>query len=250
MNRKKMTTPSAASTAKYLYMEFGELFRHSAIITKVGMGEFKKRPTHWIQLNQTIFHPQGGGQPADQGTINLINVVHVFKERSEKIDDFEVIHFLDVDASSPAPFKEGDQVELIVDERVRRLHARLHSGGHLLSDVVNQIFPNLTGFMGNHSLSDTYVKFKMSQDENYDVKELTGRAQIVCQEMIQQKLPVSIIRTQEGARAVQISDNIPVPCGGTHITNLEQLGQLEVRGASVNKKDKTVTVKYGIIPNQ
>ena len=36
-------------------------------------------------------------------------------------------------------FKEGDEVSLKVDEVKRRLHARLHSGGHLLDIAMQRI---------------------------------------------------------------------------------------------------------------
>lgn len=242
------TTTSSGPLVKLLYMEFGKLFHHTAVVTRIGVGEFKKRKVHWIQLNETIFHPQGGGQPADQGTISKIHVIHVYKERSERIDQFEVSHFLDADADSPPPFQVGDKVELNVDEKARGLHARLHSGGHLLSDVVHRLIPNLAGFTGNHSPTDTYVKFKMGEDASYDTKEIVGRAQKECQILIDQKIPVTVTRSKDDLRAIQIGDNEPVPCGGTHVTNLEELVKLEVKGASVNKKEQTVTIKYTLSP--
>jgi Ser-tRNA(Ala) deacylase AlaX len=62
-----------------LYMEQSSLLRHRAIVTKVGTSEINKKKHQWIQLNETIFHPKGGGQPCDEGTINDIKVAYVHK---------------------------------------------------------------------------------------------------------------------------------------------------------------------------
>lgn len=72
-----------------------------------------------IELDRTLFHPQGGGQPADRGWIagQLVETVVVRGER--------VLHIL----SQPLPLGE---VEMKIDASARQLHARLHSAGHLL----------------------------------------------------------------------------------------------------------------------
>ncbi len=236
-----------SGAVRTLYMDNGNLFRHVANVTEAGVGEFKKRLVHWVRLNETIFHPQGGGQPADQGTIGKINVIHVNKDRSEKIDEFGITHYLDLDGDKPAPFQAGDEVELEVNPQVRHLHARLHSGGHLLSDVVNKVTNGaLTGFMGNHSPNDTYVKFKMVEGAEVDLEELKKQAQEISKGMIEAQIPVAVTKDSNGMRAIQIGEFAPVACGGTHIDNLAKLIQLEVKAASVNKKDKTATVKYSV----
>lgn len=239
---------SSNALVRPLYMQQGNLFKHTALITKIGVGELKKKPAYWVQLNETIFHPQGGGQPSDQGTIFGIKVLHVNKERTDRIEQFEISHYLDWEVGKELPFKEGHAVELLVDEKVRKLHSRLHTGGHLLSDAVGALIPNLVGFQGNHSPTDSYVKFKMKNAEEYDkqaLAEVQAKAQNECSKWIQSKLLVAVT-TKDDMRAIQIGDCTPVPCGGTHIDNLAELGSLEVTGASYNKKESMVTIKYKI----
>lgn len=72
-----------------------------------------------IELNQTLFHPQGGGQPADRGWIGGIAVEGVVARGDS------VLHIV----AQPLPHGE---VEIRVDEAAGRLHSRLHSAGHLI----------------------------------------------------------------------------------------------------------------------
>ena len=87
------------------------LFEHelagASRVTAVGEDERR----HWVRLDRTWFHAQGGGQKADQGTISGAEVVHV-----AHAEDGEVNHYL----SGPPPFATGDEVHLEVDAEVDR----------------------------------------------------------------------------------------------------------------------------------
>ena len=78
-----------------------------------------------IILDKTAFYPEGGGQPADHGTLGGVNVLDV-KEQAE-----QVVHICD------APLAEGASVEGIIDWE-RRLHLmQQHSGEHILSGFLH-----------------------------------------------------------------------------------------------------------------
>ncbi len=71
-----------------------------------------------VALDRTLFHPQGGGQPADAGWIDEIPVETVIAR------DDDVLHIV------ATPIEPG-VVKLRVDASQRQLHARLHSAGIL-----------------------------------------------------------------------------------------------------------------------
>jgi Ser-tRNA(Ala) deacylase AlaX len=84
-------------------------------------------PTH---LPQQVFHPQGGGQPADTGTISGDGWGFAVEHVTVQKEDNSVEHhgrFVGGGANSSGLV--GTAVKLSVDDVSRRLHARLHSAG-------------------------------------------------------------------------------------------------------------------------
>lgn len=238
MSHKKQVNP--------LYMKQGELIEYKSIITKVGVSEVNKKRYQWIQLNETIFHPKGGGQPSDEGTINGIQVVYVHKEIFDKsrLDQFEILHCFD--ENQPLNFKEGDEVVLKVDFLKRKLHSRLHTAGHLVAEAVRKNFPELEGYQGNHYPNDSYVKFRMLDPAQiYEKEEIKNKTSVEIQSWVKNDLPISDHMLETGIRSIKITQDWAA-CGGTHLTSLREIGSIEISDVSINKKDQSVTVKYRI----
>lgn len=214
--------------------------KHQAFVTKVGKGEVNKKNCQWIQLNETIFHPKGGGQPSDEGTINGIKVTMVHKQLIDKnrLDQFEIYHCFDGDV----PFKVGDEVELKVEEAVRSSNSKLHTAGHLIAEAVHQQFPHLVPFQGNHYPDLSYVKFKMNGIADKEQIKLQAEQQI--NDWLRSDLPV-LNQFQEGMRQVKITSDWS-SCGGTHVNSLKVIGCITIQEVSINQKEGTVTVKYAI----
>ena len=59
-------------TTHKLYMHNPQQYHHTTTITAITGGD---KPV--VRLAETIFHPQGGGQKADRGTIGDMIVTHV-----------------------------------------------------------------------------------------------------------------------------------------------------------------------------
>jgi alanyl-tRNA synthetase len=234
------------SQVNALYMEQSNLLNHRAKVTKVGAGEINKKKYQWIELNETIFHPKGGGQPCDEGMINGIKVAYVHKLSLDKnrVDLFEILHCFE--ENQVLPFKVGDEIELIVDEFSRKLYSQMHTAGHLLAEVVKMVFPELEAHHGNHDPKDGYVKFKMLKEINYEKEEIKQRVQPELDEWIQKDLPVIVTRVPSGMRAIQFC-NYVMTCGGTHVNHLKEIGRVSVTDVSINKKEKIITVKYSLL---
>jgi len=228
-----------------LYMEDSRS-KLTSVITKVGLSEINMKCYKWLQLDKTIFHPKGGGQLADEGTIGGIKVAYVHKEFFDKkhLDKFEIYHCFEAD--QPFNFVVGDEVELLVDASTRLLHSRLHTAGHVLAEAVNKCFPELEGHQGNHYLNNSYVKFKIRAPMPVESKEhIKQKTEAVFNSWIDQNLEVADLLEPSGIRIVKVFENWS-PCGGTHVKNLKEIGRMKISDLSINKKEGTVTIKYSI----
>ena len=84
-----------------------------------------------IILDQTIFYPQGGGQPCDHGY--LVVDTQKIAVISVRFDSGLVYHFTKETSTDVAV---GAQVELHVDQGRRELNSKIHTGGHLIDTAM------------------------------------------------------------------------------------------------------------------
>ena len=81
-----------------------------------------------VILDRTAFYPEGGGQPADRGTLDGVPVTDV----QEK--DGVIVH------TCAAPLSVGQQVRGIIDWARRFDHMQQHSGEHIISGLLCSTF--------------------------------------------------------------------------------------------------------------
>lgn len=185
-----------------------------------------------VQLNRTLFHPQGGGQKADRGTLAgraVLNVRHV---------DGNVEHYVD----SADGLQVGQEVILEIDKAWRRSGSRWHSAGHLIAAVVERRWPSLKAVSGHHWAGEARVEFTGAGAGLAD--EVTLQLPAVLAEAIAADLPVRVIDDARGARLVAIGDYTPVPCGGTHVERTGQLPPVTID--KVRMKEGKLRVSYGL----
>ena len=77
-----------------------------------------------VVLDRTLFYPEGGGQPADMGTLGGVNVLDVHEKNDV------VTHTTD------KPLEVGTEVEGVIDWERRFDLMQNHSGEHILSGVI------------------------------------------------------------------------------------------------------------------
>ena len=189
----------------------------------------------YILLDQTIFYPQGGGQPSDQGVLQgrdfKIKVVMVRQIEGE------IRHYIDTEIIGN---EKGQKVTCYLDQIRRILNAKYHTAGHLLGNVVEDLHPNLRAMKGHSFPNEAYVEFHGSdlpnntkiQDElsksiNNNLK--TKIFQIDQESFEQQfyKLPYPI-PGNKAFRVMQIQGFSPIPCGGTHLSSTNEIGHMVI----------------------
>jgi Ser-tRNA(Ala) deacylase AlaX len=116
-----------------------------------------------VLLSETIFHPQGGGQPFDKGVIIGKTIKFLVSEVRQKGDEVQHIGTFETPEDN---FVEGEEVDLEIDEEARRLNARLHSAGHLLDIALRNIGQTqLVPGKGYHFPDAPYVEYEGNIDQ-------------------------------------------------------------------------------------
>eukprot|EP00039_Didymoeca_costata_P014137 m.225234 g.225234 ORF g.225234 m.225234 type:complete len:230 (-) comp15955_c1_seq2:1907-2596(-) len=192
-----------------------------------------------VILGKTLFHPQGGGQPSDVGEIVSGDVV--FKvEKAAKREDGVIQHIGNFEGNSK--FEKNAKVTMKVDEPTRRLHARLHSAGHLLDSAMKKVGrTDLIPSKGFHFSTGAYVEY-IGAVEAGDREKLAEDLNTAINALISEKTDVQVEMT-DGTRMVTMG-GVSCPCGGTHVKNV---GDIEVvKVTKVKKAKKNVRVSYEV----
>lgn len=229
-----------------LFLSYTYLFENKSYITNINHDE---KGSYFI-LNQTIFYPQGGGQPSDQGILRCsdieIHITHVKQIGSE------IRHYVSMLPDLPI----GSRVVSQIDRARRIINARYHTAAHLIGNIAEQICPILKAVKAHSFPGEAYVEFQGS--EIPDTKVLTESLnkaihgclhtrtfEINAKEFEEKfyKLPYDI-PSNKTFRAMQINDYPLVPCGGTHLSNCSEIGYIEI--CKVKVKNSILRISYEV----
>lgn len=231
-----------------LYLGDTYLFSSEAQILRYG----KDEKGSFIILDQTIFYPQGGGQPSDHGILqqgtHKINIILVRQVENE------IRHYI---TSSSHDVALNDRVMCFLDKNARIWNSRYHTAGHLLGNTIELAYPMLKAIKGHSFPGEAYVEFQ--GDANIDIRYIQNSIDeiIICNDKIRTletdsisfeslfyKLPYPIPKEKK-FRAIQIGNMAPVPCGGTHLRSVAEIGHIVVDKAKL--KNNRLRVSYKVI---
>ena len=99
-----------------------------------------------LVLDRTAFYPEGGGQPADHGTIDGVAVLDVHEK------DGVVFHIVE------KPVENVENVTCKIDWKRRFDHMQQHSGEHIISGILCEMFhcDNVGFHMGTDTVTIDY----------------------------------------------------------------------------------------------
>jgi alanyl-tRNA synthetase len=199
-----------------------EPYRTSLETAVVGTGVDGARP--WAVLADTIFYPEGGGQPADRGTVNGVAVLDVQKK------DGAIRHTL------ASPVAEGP-ADVRLDWARRFDHMQQHTGQHLLSAVAQDRFGwATTAFHLGPDVSDVELAVASPGADDLVRLEEAVAAEIRAARAVVprrvsfeefQSLPVRTRGLPDGftgdVRLVEIAGVDLNTCGGTHLAGTAEI---------------------------
>lgn len=124
---------------KLVYLSDTYLFEYTANIVE--------NKLNVIILSETIFHPQGGGQPSDIGIIKSksaeFEVEHVTLTKEGIVEHsgkfIKGIYHTVFLIKKGERFEKDEQVQLIVNKQVRIQNAICHSAGHLMDVAIKKL---------------------------------------------------------------------------------------------------------------
>lgn len=201
-----------------------------------------------IVLDQTVFYPGGGGQPADTGELAIANEVVAVEEVWLEHAGI-VVHRL---AAPAAALAIGTCVHMRVNPINRKRNCRLHSAGHVIDLAVHQLGHDWTPGKGAHFPHMAFVEYASDTPLAENAKELL---QSCCDELIaagstntikfvdDSGAPVAQpnLGHMETARVVSY-DGFDMACGGTHVADIAEIDTLVIK--KVKRKKGVIKVSY------
>jgi len=195
----------------------------------------EKGNKYHVELNETCFYPEGGGQPSDTGHINGNLVTYVYEENGT------IYHILEV-----KPLKIH-KVKCGIDFEKRYDYMQQHLGQHLLSACISHIFnANTIGFhLGLNSASIDLDKviggteIKDAQMKANDIILKNIKVEVLYptnSELKKLSLKKIAVKVGEKIRIVKIGDIDVNPCCGIHPSST-----IEVQLINVIKFEKYKT---------
>ncbi len=197
-----------------------------------------------IRLDRTVFYPEGGGQPGDQGVLELadgreIAIVDTRKER----DSGEIVHI----PAEPFELAPGTRLTARIDWARRHRLMRMHTCLHLLSAVV--VAPVTGG-----AVADGSGRLDFDLPESPDREEVEVRlnaliaagapvatrwitdAELDARPELVKTMSVQPPRGVGRVRLVEVAGIDLQPCGGTHVADIGEIGPVTV--TKIEKKGR------------
>ncbi len=181
-----------------------------------------------ISLDKTIFIPQTNTELGDFGKVNYTKIAGSKKEGEE------VWHIIPQDNI----FKVGDKVKLTLDWKYRLNAIRLHSALHLLAGVFDSKFkeravagvvkPKNACLIFKHEISGEKITSAIEQT-NVDIK--SGA-----------EIKTYWDEKRKGFRWCIVKDYPPIPCGGLHVKNANEIGELVLEKIEIEEGRQKITI--------
>ena len=227
-----------------------ELFRnnsylkeHEVTITEV--------TSDGLVFDKTIFYPEGGGQPGDEGFITSgENKTRIL---GTKYTNQKLVHLV----SETQDFKKNDKVKLELDWSRRYSHMQVHTCLHLLCSIIP--YPVTGGSIGDgRGRLDFDLETKpnkedvlnslnklISDDHTISISSITDDELDQNPDLVR-TMSVKPPRGSGTIRMIKIGENIDFqPCGGTHVQKTSEIKLVKsVKIENKGKMNKRIIVNF------
>ena len=193
--------------------------------------------TH-VVLDQTLFYPEGGGQPCDLGTIALGD--KVLKVTDVQKQDGVIIHF------TKGKLKVGEIVHGRLDWERRLAHMRHHTATHIVRGAAEAILGRHVWQSGAQKAA-TYARLDLTHFKRLTPEEVASIEALandvvmknirldrswIERDLAEKKYGVRLyqggIPPGQRIRVVRIGDHDVESCGGTHVDETSDVGPIKL----------------------
>ena len=227
-----------------------ELFRNNSYLKEYEV-TVTEVTSDGLVFDKTIFYPEGGGQPGDEGFITSgENKTRIL---GTKYINQKLVHLVD----ETQDFKENDKVKLELDWSRRYSHMRVHTCLHLLCSIIP--YPVTGGSIGDgRGRLDFDLETKpnkedvlnslnklISDDHTVSISSITDDELDQNPDLVR-TMSVKPPRGSGTIRMIKIGENIDFqPCGGTHVKKTSEINLVQsVKIENKGKMNKRIIVNF------
>ena len=197
-----------------------------------------------VELDRTVFFPEGGGQLSDRGKLDGAVVTHVAEEAGR------IVHYCD------KPLAVGSTVKAEVDGVVRLDHMQQHCGEHILSYAAWKLFgANNIGFHMSEGLVTIDLDKELTADELAQVEDLANHEIWLDKPISVSYVPHTDLdkytmrkkntKLTGTLRLVSVQDGDICTCCGTHPSRTGAVGIIHIVSAEKHKQGQRISFLCG-----
>ncbi len=191
----------------------------------------------YLVFEDTVFHPKGGGQLSDVGYVEIGN--RRFEVSKALSIGSEIRHYV----PEKIQCRSEHSVVLTIDLESRRINSRLHSAGHLLDYVLTEMEPEWKCIKGHHYPGEAYLEFNEYMEPS-DKDSWCQLVQSRVNEVIKEGMEVKVWE-ESGYRSVQFGEYQAEGCGGTHVKNIKEIGEIIIKKVKIKKDRAKLSYNVG-----
>jgi alanyl-tRNA synthetase len=204
-----------------------------------------------VELDRTIFFPEGGGQPADQGEIETES--GALRVKLVRAHGGRILH----EGALTGELEPGQRFRARLKWPRRLKYMRVHTAGHLIHDVLMRARPDIAALKGRHG-EKAFLEYRGLLEGQFaaelerrvnraladDLEVRTWQSSYeelaeLCSAPLLANLPAG-----KPLRAIQIDGFAAMPDGGVHVRRTAEIGAVVIH--HIKAADGASTIRYGV----
>ena len=179
-----------------------------------------------VELDQTVFFPESGGQSGDTGTLNGETVVY-----TKYVDD-KIVHVME----NEPKFSVGETVHGVLDWDRRYRIMKLHSASHMMEYYLWKHF----GYMKRtgSNVDDKKDRADYEHEDRLDPETLK-KVEDDTNKFLTEGHPVTITEDDQGIRTWRCGP-VEMHCAGTHVKNTSEIGLIKLKRKNPGRGEERV----------